>query len=60
MKPSTPFRGVWAAPLFIAFFTTGGLLAALLGDGVWNVFSWIALAIPVAIVSWIFSRHRTT
>ena len=60
MKPSTPFRRIWLAPLVIAFFTAGGLLAALLGDGVWNVLSWIALAIPVAIVFWILSRHRAT
>jgi hypothetical protein len=60
MKPSTPFRRVWLAPLVIAFFTAGGLFTALLGDGVWNTLSWIALAIPVASAIWIFSRHDAT
>jgi hypothetical protein len=60
MKSRSLFRGIWKAPLWIAFFTAAGLVAALLGDGAWDVFSWIALAIPVAIVFWIFSRSRTT
>jgi len=38
-------------PLTIAAITLFGLLSALLGDGVWDAVSWIALAAPVGITA---------
>jgi hypothetical protein len=51
-------RTVWAIPLLLAALTIFGLLSALLGTGMWKVFAWIALAVPVAVVATILLRPR--
>jgi hypothetical protein len=38
---------IFAAPLAVAVISSLGLVAALVGDGVWDGVSWAALAIPV-------------
>ncbi len=45
-------KKVWGAPLILAFISIFGLLAALLGTGVWYVLSWITLTIPIVIIIW--------
>jgi uncharacterized membrane protein (DUF2068 family) len=50
MKGET--RSLWAVfrwPTVLAVVSCAGLLAALVGDGAWDAFSWAALAVPVAI-----------
>jgi hypothetical protein len=42
---------IFRIPLAIAAITAFGLLSALLGDGVWDALSWIALAAPVCITA---------
>ena len=50
MKPrQSSFRKVFCVPLAIALVTGAGLFAALLGDGAWDVLSWIGLGIPTWI-----------
>lgn len=44
------FRRVWTMPLLLAALTVFGLLAALLGTGVWHVLAWGALAAPILAV----------
>lgn len=46
------FKRVWGAPILIGIVTAVGLIAALLGDGVWDALSAVALAIPVAVAGW--------
>jgi hypothetical protein len=46
---------VYRVPLFLSFVTTVGLLSALLGDGVWDAFSWVLLAIPITVIAWKFT-----
>jgi hypothetical protein len=43
------FWPVWGAPLVIALVGAAGLFAALLGDGAWDVLSWIGLGVPALI-----------
>jgi hypothetical protein len=40
---------LWGMPLWIAAVSIGGLLAALVGDGIWDILSWIALLLPVML-----------
>ncbi len=47
---NNPFIRLWGKPLLIALLSLAGLIAALIGDGVWDMFSWIALALPVIII----------
>lgn len=42
---------VWTMPLLLSAATVVGLVAALLGDGVWDALSWVGLALPVAAIA---------
>lgn len=45
-KKHSAFWKIFAKPGWIALLTAIGLFAALLGDGAWDVLSWIGMAIP--------------
>ncbi|GAB2886688.1 hypothetical protein GCM10027278_03740 [Paralcaligenes ginsengisoli] len=49
---------VWAAPVLLGVLTLFGLLAALLGTGLWHWAAWLALAIPVAVASFFWMAAR--
>jgi membrane protein implicated in regulation of membrane protease activity len=58
-----PFRkqrtgAIFFAPLLIAVITAGGLLSALLGDGVWDAVSWLTLSIPLMLIAWYAPRRQ--
>ena len=40
---------IWGVPLLLAVLTGIGLIAALLGDGVWDLVSAVTLGAPVAV-----------
>ncbi len=42
--------------IMLAVITLYGLLSALFGDGVWDELSWVALAIPLLVIVWKYSR----
>lgn len=52
MNQRFPFRKVYGPALVLAAITLYGLLFALLGDGVWDGLSWVALAIPLLVIAW--------
>ena len=46
-------RSLWRifrAPLLLAVVSGGGLLSALVGDGAWDVLSWLLLGGLIAVV----------
>ena len=47
---------IWFAPILLALLTAVGLLSALLGDGFWDMLSWLALGAPVAVVIWFVAK----
>jgi hypothetical protein len=47
---------IWGAPVALGVITIVGLLSALLGDGVWDLVSVIALAVPIGVIAWYWSR----
>lgn len=51
IRPPAPgsFRFIWGVPIVLAALIVFGLLAALLGTGVWHGLSWIAMAIPILV-----------
>lgn len=56
---SRPRAGsTWGAPGLLALASLVGLLAALLGDGAWDVLSWLALGAPVAVIGWMWGGRR--
>ncbi len=56
MSSAFPFGKVYAPAAIIAMVTMYGLLSALFGDGVWDELSWVALAVPLAVVVWKYTR----
>lgn len=43
---------VFAVPILVALASAVGLLAALLGDGVWDAVSWAGLGQAVLLCAW--------
>lgn len=56
-KPHRP-GAIFAAPFLIAVASIVGLVVALTGDGLRNIASWVALAIPIAAVVWAMLARR--
>jgi hypothetical protein len=51
-------RSVWRWPSLLAALTMAGLLSALVGEGgVWWVFSWLALSMPLLTIAACVVRH---
>lgn len=49
MNKNNRFLQLWGMPLLVAVLCLSGLIAALVGDGLWDGYSWIALGIPVVL-----------
>lgn len=49
---------IFAVPMVIAVFSLVGLVAALLDDGVYDLLSWLALGVPVAVIFWSLRWRR--
>ncbi|KQW86522.1 hypothetical protein [Brevundimonas sp. Root1279] len=51
---------IFAIPGVIAALSLFGLIAALLGDGVWDWMGWLGLLAPVAATVWALAvgKHR--
>jgi hypothetical protein len=43
-------KAIYAIPLRLSIVTAVGLLSALLGDGIWDVLSWMLLAVPLSLL----------
>lgn len=46
------FLRLWAWPFVLGLLTTSGLLTALVSDGWGDVWSWVGLGLPVAVMTW--------
>ncbi|TEA77802.1 hypothetical protein [Allopusillimonas ginsengisoli] len=59
MGPSSSFIKLWGIPIILGVLTCFGLLAALLGVGIWHGMAWAALTVPllVGIGFWVFPRR---
>lgn len=53
-------KAVFGIPLIVAALSLFGLIAALIGDGVWDVIGWLTLGVSVVVLGWalIARRHR--
>lgn len=58
---SAPKRApeIFRWPTVIAVVTLFGLIAALVGDGVWDGLSWAALGLPFVLAAYFFVRRET-
>lgn len=51
-SPSRPTRSLWRWPLVLGLLTASGLLSALVSEGAGDVWSWLALGVPVLVMAW--------
>jgi hypothetical protein len=47
---------IWGMPIVIGMLSGIGLLSALLGDGMWDALSWLALTAPLVVTIWCVVR----
>ncbi|MBP7564432.1 MAG: hypothetical protein KA795_00355 [Burkholderiaceae bacterium] len=52
------FWFTWGWPLAMAVLSVVGLLSALLGNGVWDWVSWVALGVPTLACCWLGLRRK--
>ncbi len=61
-RPRFTFRQIFAVPAVLGVLSAIGLVAALVGDGLWDTASWPLLGLPVAVCiwyGWMVRRLRT-
>ena len=56
MKAS--FWHIWTIPLILGGLSLVGLVAALVGDGLFDIVSWISLAVPLVVIGWFVGKPR--
>lgn len=49
---------IFFVPLLVAVVSAAGLISALIGDGLWDAFSWLTLGIPVLLYAIFFARRK--
>jgi hypothetical protein len=49
---------IFTWPLVIGVLSTVGLVAALVGDGIWDGVSWLALLLPILLYAMFLLRPR--
>ncbi|MFZ4260571.1 hypothetical protein ACFRAE_00905 [Sphingobacterium sp. HJSM2_6] len=55
-----PILKLWGMPIAIALLSIFGLIIALAGSSIlWDIWSWMALAIPLLLIinKYFFNRH---
>jgi hypothetical protein len=52
------FRQIFAAPMAVGALSVIGLVAALIGDGWWDVVSWLSLTLPILLYLFFVVRQR--
>jgi hypothetical protein len=51
-------RQIFAIPAAVGVVSAAGLVSALVGDGWWDVLSWLTLGLAVALAAWYGLRRR--
>jgi hypothetical protein len=56
---SSPFLRLWGLPVLLGLLSASGLLSALVSDLWGDVWSWLGLGVPVAVMAWYGLRRRS-
>jgi hypothetical protein len=56
MSATYSFRKVYGSAAALAAITLIGLIFGLFGKGIWDAVSWIALAVPLSVMTWKIAR----
>jgi len=58
-QPQNLFQ-IFMIPALIAVLSAFGLVSALVGDDLWDLASWLTLALPIAVVLWCMRPRQRT
>lgn len=53
-----PLSRIFAIPLVLGLVSGIGLVAALVGDDLWDAIGWLGLGIPLAVTVWCLWRPK--
>ena len=58
--PRFDLRTIFAVPAVVAVLSLFGLVAALIGDGLWDAAGWLTLGVSIGVLVWtlVARRHR--
>lgn len=58
--PHFNLRTIFVVPAVVAVLSLFGLVAALIGDGLWDAAGWLTLGVSIGVLIWalIARRHR--
>lgn len=56
-RTPSSFARLWGWPLALGLLTASGLLSALVSDAWGDVWSWVGLGVPVAVMAWFAGRR---
>lgn len=51
-RSRSPLLSLWGWPFALGALTLSGLLSALVSDGIGDVWSWLALGVPIGTMVW--------
>lgn len=57
-NPKRPLSRIFAIPFAIGVVSAIGLVAALVGDDMWDTIGWLGLGIPAGVAIWFMARPR--
>lgn len=58
-KPRQTLGQIFLIPAILGLLSAGGLIFALVEDGIWDALSWVTLGLPIALVVAFVARGRT-
>jgi uncharacterized ion transporter superfamily protein YfcC len=57
-KTRQTVRQILMIPALLAVLSAGGLVFALVEDGIWDALSWATLSVPIALLAICITRGR--
>jgi hypothetical protein len=58
-KAQRPLSQIFVVPLLLGVVSAIGLVAALVGDDLWDFVGWLGLGIPLAVTLWCLARPKS-
>jgi hypothetical protein len=55
---NSPFFKLWGWPIVLGLLTATGLVTGLVSESWGDVWSWVGLGVPAAVIVWFWWRPR--